>query len=109
MYCNGGFHLAYDAYVKSLQQQGFTGDQLRLHKTRFHEAYAYLWCSKWTADEARKRTLGEGEDHKGRDVHALSRERVNGIVTNIDDWYDLFDIKPTDNLYLAPEKRIVIW
>ena len=37
------------------------------------------------------------------------RERVNGVVTNTDDWYDLFDVKPTDKLYLAPVKRIRIW
>ena len=28
----GGFYLAYDSYVKHLQKQGFTGDQLRLQK-----------------------------------------------------------------------------
>ena len=101
--------LAYDSYINHLKQQGFTGDQFRLQQQRFYEAIAYLWCSKWTADEARKRTIGEGENQKGKDVHALDRERVNGLVPNSDDWYDLFDIKPTDNLYLAPEKRIVIW
>jgi predicted metalloendopeptidase len=42
-------------------------------------------------------------------VHSLFRERVNGVVTNTDDWYDLFDVKPTDKLYLAPEKRIRSW
>ena len=39
----------------------------------------------------------------------MFRERVNGIVTNTDDWYDLFDVKEGDKLYLAPAKRIRIW
>lgn len=39
----------------------------------------------------------------------MERERVNGIVMNTDDWYELFDIKPTDKLYVAPEKRVKIW
>ena len=33
----------------------------------------------------------------------------DAIVMNTDDWYELFDIKPTDKLYVAPEKRVKIW
>jgi endothelin-converting enzyme/putative endopeptidase len=35
--------------------------------------------------------------------------RVNGVVRNIDAWYTAFEVKETDPLYLAPEKRIRIW
>ena len=57
----------------------------------------------------KKNTLGNAEKGITKDEHSLFRERVNGVVTNTDDWYDLFDVKPTDKLYLAPEKRIRIW
>lgn len=43
------------------------------------------------------------------DEHALSRERINGVVMNIDNWYDLYDVKWGDKLYLKPEKRTYIW
>ena len=105
----GGFYLAYDSYIKHLKKQGFTGDQLRLQKQRFYEAYGYFWSGKWTAEHAKNRTLGNESKGVEQDVHSLFRERVNGVVTNTDDWYDLFDVKPTDKLYLAPEKRIRIW
>ena len=105
----GGFFLAYDSYIKHLKKQGFTGDQLRLQKQRFYEAYGYFWSGKWTAEHAKNRTLGNEAKGVAKDVHSLFRERVNGVVTNTDDWYDLFDVKPTDKLYLAPEKRIRIW
>ncbi len=105
----GGFYLAYDSYVKHLKKQGFTGDQLRLQKQRFYEAYGYLWSAKWNAEHAKNKTLGNEAKGVKKDEHSLFRERVNGIVTNTDDWYDLFDVKPTDKLYLAPEKRIRIW
>ena len=105
----GGFYLAYDSYIKHLKKQGFTGEQLRLQKQRFYEAYGYLWSSKWTADYAKGRTLGDDALGIEKDNHSLFRERVNGVVTNTDDWYDLFDVKSTDKLYLAPEKRIRIW
>ena len=105
----GGFYLAYDSYVKHLKKQGFTGDQLRLQKQRFYEAYGYFWSAKWTAEFAKNRTLGNEAKGVAKDEHSLFRERVNGVVTNTDDWYDLFDVKSTDKLYLAPEKRIRIW
>ena len=105
----GGFYLAYDSYVKHLKKQGFTGDQLRLQKQRFYEAYAYLWCGKWNVTHAKGSTLGDEANGIEKDNHSLFRERVNGVVTNTDDWYDLFDVKSTDKLYLAPEKRIRIW
>ena len=105
----GGFYLAYDSYKKHLASQGFKGNQLRLQKRRFYEAYGYFWSGKWTADHAKDNTLGNAEKGVTKDNHSLFRERVNGVVTNTDDWYDLFDVKPTDKLYLAPENRIRIW
>ena len=105
----GGFYLAYDSYNKHLKKQGFTGYQLRLQQQRFYEAYAYLWCGKWNVTHAKGSTLGDEANGIEKDNHSLARERINGVVTNTDDWYDLFDVKSTDKLYLAPEKRIRIW
>jgi putative endopeptidase len=34
---------------------------------------------------------------------------VNGGVRNIDAWYEAFDVKPGDRLYVEPEKRVRIW
>jgi putative endopeptidase len=105
----GGFFLAYDSYMRHLKMQGFTGDQLRLQKQRFYEAYGYMWCGKWNATHAKGSTLGDDANNIEKDNHSLARERINGVVTNTDDWYDLFDVKPGNKLYLAPEKRIRIW
>jgi len=105
----GGFFLAYDSYMKHLKKQGFKGEQLRLQQQRFYEAYAYLWCGKWNVTHAKGRTIGDESNGIEKDEHSLFRERVNGVVTNTDDWYDLFDVKPTDKLYLAPKDRIRIW
>ena len=95
--------------LKKLKNCGFTGEQFRLQQYRFYEAYAYLWCAKWTADKAKHDTLGDESKGILKDEHSLFRERVNGVVTNTDDWYDLFDVNEGDKLYLAPEKRIRIW
>lgn len=105
----GGFFLAYDSYIKHLKKQGFWGGQLRLQQKRFYEAYAYLWSAKWTAEYAMNKTLGNESKAVAKDNHSMFRERVNGIVANTDDWYDIFGVKEGDKLYLAPENRIRIW
>ena len=46
---------------------------------------------------------------KRPDPHALPRERVNGMVRNVDLWYDLYNVEPSNKLYLSPEKRTRIW
>jgi len=55
------------------------------------------------------RTVGEGPMHLGKDVHALNKERVNGPLPNIDEWYGLFRVNTSNKLYLAPDKRTYIW
>jgi putative endopeptidase len=35
--------------------------------------------------------------------------RVNGVVRNVDAWYQAFDVKPGDQLYLPPAERVHIW
>lgn len=45
----------------------------------------------------------------GKDVHAQYPVRVNGQVSLISDWYELFDVREGQKLYVAPEKRFYIW
>ncbi len=97
----GGLSLAYRAYRLSLKGKkapvigGFTGDQ------RFFMAYAQVW--RENIREARLRQLII------TDPHSPAQFRVNGIVRNFDEWVKAFGIKPTDKLYLPPEKRLRIW
>jgi predicted metalloendopeptidase len=43
------------------------------------------------------------------DPHSPAMFRVDGVVRNIDAWYDAFGVKPGDALYLPPEQRVRIW
>jgi len=43
------------------------------------------------------------------DPHSPARYRVNGVVRNMDAWYEAFGVEPGDALYLAPEDRVQIW
>ena len=42
------------------------------------------------------------------DGHAPGRFRAQ-TVRNIDAWYDAFEVKPGQKLYLKPEDRVKIW
>ena len=97
----GGLLLGLDAYHASLHGQpapiidGFTGDQ------RVFLGWAQVWKSKFR-DEALRRQVTV-------DPHSPDMLRVNGVVHNVPGWYDAYDVKPGDKLYLAPDQRVKIW
>ena len=97
----GGLRLAYTALVDSWQGEhpadidGFTAEQ------RFYIGYATLWAQNIT-DQEKERLTKE-------DVHSLGRNRVNATLRNIQSWYDAFGITAEDEMYMAPEERIIIW
>jgi putative endopeptidase len=95
-----GLAAACDAYKMSLNGTplpvagGLTGDQ------RFFLAFAQSWRQKMR-DEALRQQIVTNE-------HAPARTRAQ-TVRNIDPWYDAYNAKAGDKLYLAPEARVRIW
>jgi putative endopeptidase len=43
------------------------------------------------------------------DVHGPAILRANMPPRNFSEWYQTFDVKDTDQMYLPEDKRIVIW
>jgi putative endopeptidase len=43
------------------------------------------------------------------DPHSPPEFRCNQIVRNVDAFYEAFDVKPGDKLWLDPELRVKIW
>ena len=43
------------------------------------------------------------------DPHAPEEFRINGVVRNVDAWYEAFDVKEGDALWLDPAERVRIW
>jgi len=97
----GGALVALDAYHNSLGHQpapvidGLSGDQ------RFFLSYAQSWRQKSTDDSIRQQLVSNS--------HAPVKYRVDGVVRNMEAWYNAFNVKPSDKLYLAPEDRVRIW
>jgi predicted metalloendopeptidase len=94
-----GLAAAYDAYLLSLNGtapvvEGLTGDQ------QFFLSFAQSWRAKVREPALRQQILGDG--------HAPDEYRAD-TVRNLDVWYDAFDVKPSQALYLAPGDRVRVW
>ncbi len=96
-----GVSIAYRAYLKSLGGKpapvldGYSGEQ------RFFIGFAQAFLSKSREERARQAVK--------TDTHAPEEFRVNGSLSNVDGFYQAFDVKPGDALYLAPAQRVRIW
>ncbi len=97
----GGLASAYTAYQLSLDGKAapvianLSGDQ------RFFMGWAQVWRRKYRELELRKRLL--------TDPHSPSKYRANGIVANMDAFYQAFDVSKDSAMFLAPETRVRIW
>ncbi len=68
---------------------------------RFFISYGQVWRNNIT-DKALLNRLTS-------DVHSPGEYRTNGGVVNIPRFYEAFNVKEGDKMYLAPEKRAIIW
>ena len=97
----GGISIGLLAYQMSLEGteapviDGLTGTQ------RVFLGYAQVWRSK-ARDEALRMQIAT-------DPHSPAKYRVNGVVRNVPEFYEAFDVPETAELYLPPEERVKIW
>ncbi len=63
--------------------------------------WARVWCQK-AKPEYMQLLLSV-------DVHGPAILRANMPPRNFDEWYSTFGVTESDKMYIAPEKRIVIW
>jgi len=98
---HGGLQVAWYAYKNATKRNplpvidGLTADQ------RFFLAYAGVWAGNITEAEIRNRTKS--------DPHSLGRYRVNGALPHIDMWYDAFNVKEGDKMFVPKSERLPLW
>ena len=98
---HGGLQVAFTAFknatkdAKPENKDGYTPEQ------RFFMAYSGVWAGNITEEEIRNRTK--------TDPHSLGRWRVNGALPHIDAWYEAFDVKEGDKLFIPKEERLDLW
>ena len=97
----GGLNIAYEAFSKTNQFRdgknidGFTPQQ------RFFLAFAQIWRGNSLQQEEAQRLL--------TDVHSPGIARTNIPLSNIDAWYEAFNVKAGDKMFKPKDKRIRIW
>jgi len=97
----GGVIMGLEAYRKTQQGQskelfnGYTATQ------RYFLAYAYAWMVNRTDASLAKQIMS--------DVHSPAEFRINGPLSDIDEFYDAFGIKEGDKMYRPQALRVKIW
>lgn len=97
----GGLVLGLDAFKKTASYKsgerinGFTPLQ------RYFLGYAYSWMI-----EERKERLAS---QVMVDVHSPAKERVNGPLVNLPEFYEAFSVKPGNKMYRPDSLRVTIW
>ena len=97
----GGLSIALLAYQLSLNGEpapvidGLTGEQ------RVFFGWAQVWRTKSREPEAIRRLA--------TDPHSPPEFRCNGVIRNMDAFYEAFEVSESDSLYLEPQRRVRIW
>jgi len=95
-----GLATAFDAFELFLKRnplptvEGFTPEQ------RFFISFGQAWRSKAREAQLRKQIATDG--------HAPAQYRA-ATVRNLDAWYDVFGVKPSQKMYLTPNDRVRVW
>ena len=98
---NGGLNIAFRAFQNAMKEHplqkadGFTPEQ------RFFLSWARVWASNVRPEFV--------DVIITTDPHSPNKARVNAALPHIDAWYNAFNIKKGDKLYLPKKKRAQIW
>ena len=114
LFINGKFTLGENIGDLGGVNSAFDGLQLYLSKNRiienidgysqeqrFFMSWATIWRTKMREEALRTRVM--------TDPHSPGMYRGYVPLQNIQAFYDAFDIKESDGMYLSPEKRVEIW
>ncbi len=92
----GGIRIALTA-LENAKEGHLSNEDLK----NFFLSYAGVWASNIRPEAILARTK--------TDPHSLERNRVNVTLKNIEPFYDAFNIKEGDEMYLNPDERVLIW
>ncbi len=97
----GGVILGYEAFKKTPQGKsnekigGLNPDQ------RYFLSYAYAWMVNMRPESIARQVRS--------DVHSPVKYRVNGPLSDVDEFYTAFNIKQGDAMYRPDSLRVKIW
>lgn len=97
----GGLLLGLDAFKKTEAYKSGKKIGGLTPLQRYFLGYAYGWMYKERKERLANQVM--------TDVHSPARERVNGPMVNVPEFYKAFNIKPNSKMYRADSLRVQIW
>lgn len=101
----GGLNIALSAYKQFAKENYSNGEAPIIDGTTGLQRFFIAWARTW-------QELSNKESERNKIMtapHSPNQFRANGVVRNIDDWYETFGVDKNNALYLPPEQRIRIW
>jgi len=98
----GGVNAAYDGLQMDLKEHGNPGEiDGYTPEQRFFLSWATVWRTKMREEALRNKIK--------TDPHSPGMYRAYVPLQNIPAFYEAFNIKEGDKMYLKPENRVIIW
>jgi putative endopeptidase len=97
----GGLSISYEAFKRTAEGKstekidGFTPDQ------RFFLGFAHIWAGSTRPEAAAQRLI--------TDPHSPQLYRVNGPLSNMQEFYNAFSVKQGAGMYRDDSSRAKIW
>ena len=88
---------AVSCIVQVAKDKGATDEELK----EMFEAFANIWASKSTEEYTRLLI--------NMDTHAPDKIRVNAVLSSIDEFYRLYNVRENDGMYKGIEERVKVW
>lgn len=88
---------AVSCIVQVAKDKGATDEELK----EMFEAFANIWASKSTEEYIRLLI--------NMDTHAPDKIRVNAVLSSIDEFYRLYNVRENDGMYKGIEERVKVW
>jgi len=98
----GGVAVAYEALQLYLKDKGDPG---KIDGFTQQQRFFLSWATIWRAKTTEAFVINQVKT----DPHSPAPYRAVGPLVNIDGFYEAFNIKEGDKLYVPKENRIVIW
>jgi putative endopeptidase len=100
----GGLAIAWLAYRIALDRDGLSEGAV-IDGLTAGQRFFFGWSQCW-----RQKSRPQQEAMLlAVDPHSPPQFRCNAVVSNLDAFYEVFDLAPGDRLYLPPGQRVTIW
>jgi putative endopeptidase len=97
----GGLAIAYEAFKKTKQGQGKATIDGLTPDQRFFLSWAQVWRANTRPEEMAARIV--------TDPHSPNEWRCNGPLSNMQEFYNAFGVKPGDKMYRPAAERAKVW